>query len=515
MYRRAFRETVIPAIISDTNFVITDVNRALLSTFGYDREDVVGSIPTFLFNDEGVYREVIDALSEGESWVGDFEATTDDGRLIHGRGSATPLVVDGTVEGYVAMFTDMTRHRRYEESLRILNRVLRHNLRNDANVVLGHLERAADLTDDPDVAASLATATARVEDMLARARTTRRFSGILTDADTSSLKPVDLAAAVEQALADVCTRGVDLTLSGTDDPVEVLADDMLVPALQAVIENAVEHNDKDRPELDLRVTAEDDRVTLSVADNGPGIARSQRDTVLGREEHTQVEHGEGLSLFFVDQLMELYGGDVSVCPNGDVGTVFALRFRRPDESGERAATDAGDTDGGLPTADRSEVSAADADTGGATDGSGTDADERARELAAAGGPSVTPARLLGDPEGLPRSVDVLDEDDPVHHLIGLRRDDPIHREGTADVPFRGAAAALLTDDALRVVVAGGAGGTWTLPYADLVAVGRRDDTLVLDTGAGRFHLRLSRSGDEDESVAAALSFLEAKITGDE
>lgn len=505
LYAHAFRETANPGIITDTEFVITDANDALLSMFGYEREDLIGATPLQLINDDGVFDDVIAALSADESWVGDFEATTKDGRLVYGRGSATPLIVDGECEGYVAVFTDMTRHRRYQESLRILNRVLRHNLRNDANVALGHLERVSEQIDDPALAASFDTAASRIEDMLDRARTTRRFSGILSDTETSSLKPVDLAAAIGQALEDVRTAGVSVDVPDASEPIDVLADDMLVPALQAVVENAIEHNDKETPRVDIGVTTDDGEVVLSIADNGPGIERSRRDRVLGREEHTDVDHGEGLSLFFVDQLMELYGGEVTVRANGDEGTVFDLRFRRPD-----AAAD----DGADPVADPDpEPGPDESGSGDPADDAGAAAPDDARSstfAADATGSSVTPERLTGDIDGFPRIVDAIEDDQP-HHVLRLRRDDPLHTDGTADVPLRGTAAAVLTDDAVRVVVDGGAGGTWTLPYADLAAVGRRDDSVVLDTTAGRFSLRLPRSTEERDHVAAALAFLERKL----
>ncbi|WP_435145462.1 PAS domain S-box protein [Halobaculum sp. P14] len=373
LHRRAFRETTDPAVIVDTEFVIVDVNEALCDLTGYGRDELLGSSPLRLVDDPAVYEEIVDALSAGESWAGDLESMTKDGRLVHTRGSAAPLDADGVVRGYVAVFSDMTRQRRYEESLRILNRVLRHNIRNDANVVLGHLERVASEVDEelPDAAgdaveSSLETAGSRVREMLHRARTTRRFSGILTGGDADSIRPVDLSSAVKEAVADVPATNASISVHGVDDELDVLADDMLGPALRAVVENAVEHNDKDAAKVTVTVDVNPGTVTLSIADNGPGIDQHRRDEVLGREERTQVEHGEGLSLFFVDRLMDVYGGDVDVRENDPEGTVFELRFRRPTagadpyidqaeaEAGSQAAeSDAAATDdGGVRPADR-------------------------------------------------------------------------------------------------------------------------------------------------------------------
>ncbi|MFC7070349.1 sensor histidine kinase [Halobaculum lipolyticum] len=334
IYREAFRETDNPSVIADTDLVITDVNDAAREFTGSPRGSLVGETARRLVDDDAVYADIEETLRAGEAWVGEFEVTAADGRVVYGRGSFSPLRADGELRGYVAVFTDMTRHRRYEESLRILNRVLRHNLRNDANVVLGHIERVADevvdRVDAPEVTRlldSLDTAADRVDDMLDHARTTRRFSGVLAG-EQGTLRPIDLATAIDDAVGDVQTDGVTIA-DDVADPTPVLADEMLAGALYAVIENAVEHNDKERVEIALSTTEHADRTVLSIADNGPGIDPGRHAEIFGNGEHTQVEHGEGLSLFFVDRLMELYGGDVSVRPNEPEGVVFDLHFRRP------------------------------------------------------------------------------------------------------------------------------------------------------------------------------------------
>ncbi|QLG27989.1 PAS domain-containing sensor histidine kinase [Halorarum halophilum] len=579
LHRRAFHETASPTLIADTEFIITDANDALLDVTGYEREELLGSTPLMLIDDDSVYEDVIDALSKGESWVGNFETTTKDGQLVYGRGSATPLVLDGETRGYVAVFTDMTSHRRYEESLRILNRVLRHNLRNDANVVLGHVERVADAVSDPELTASLDTAATRVEDMLGRARTTRRFGGILTGGDSYSLEPVDLATAVGDALEDAPTQQVAVSVSGTADSVDVVADDMLAPALRAVVENAVEHNDKEVPRIEIGVEEGPDRVTLSIADNGPGIEPRRHDRVLGRDERTQVDHGEGLSLFFVDRLMEMYGGSVDVRANEPEGTVFELHFRPPGTSAsapgdaDRWTAEGEVTDGaegvvdadptgnggnreevatepltewngdaqaehdrpaegadGIDAMEAAEAVGAIEATGDATGGSGDaargteDADtaiataetddvadlDRAADLAAgAAGDSVTPARLRGEARWLPDATAVLGAYEQPHHLVRLRRSAGLRDDGA--VLLRGDAAALFTDESVRVVADGADGGEWTVPYSNVAGVGRRADAIVLHTDGGRIELPLPRGGGEPEFVDEAVAFLRDEL----
>ena len=566
LYREAFRETVDPTVIADTDLVITDANAAAREFTGRSREELVGSTPRRFVDDEDVYAGIVETVRDGDPWVGEFECTATNGRVAYARGSVSPLVVDGRTRGYVAVFADTTRHRRYEESLRILNRVLRHNLRNDANVVLGHIERVADevadRVDPPEVTGlldSLDTASDRVDDMLDRARTTRRFSGVLAG-DNGTLRPVDLATAVEDAVADAPTAGVEVA-DEVSGPIPVIADEMLPAALHAVVENAVEHNDSPQPRLSLAVAEHPEGIVLSVADDGPGIDPSRYDEIFGNGEHTQVEHGEGLSLFFVHRLMELYGGGVSVRPNEPEGTVFDLRFRQPGDDPDPAvgredaetpslagpptdgvqsdtAPDFGDASAGPrsdvpeqstdhvadavedgdevrpgpsdPPTDRVDAGTAVRSPDGDDPSAPSDAPDPAVAAAAdAVGESVTPARIRGEERGYPPMLDALPAYDRPHHLLRLRRAEPVVAD--TDPALRGVAAAAFTDTAAVVVAGGEEGGRLSIPYDSLTAVGRRDDAVVLDAGATGYRLLLPRAHDLDGAAEAAVSFLEREL----
>lgn len=331
-YRQAFLATADPAIVTDENFTIVDVNDACLRIGDWEREELVGDYPHTLFEKPDLFERIVESLQESSHWQGEFEARTNDGRRVSGEGAVESLVVDGEVTGYVAIFVDHTSRRRQRESLRVLNRVLRHNLRNDANVVLGHLEAAAEAVGDDDVRQSLAVATRRVEAILDRANTTREFSRLLVERETHTFYPVSVDGAVRQAVNTVDTREATV---GVDVPeqVFVLADETVTAAIRNVVENAVHHAGPD-PTVEIRLEADDDQVRIHIGDDGPGISPERRDQVLERGS-TDVVHGQGLGLFFVDRLLDVYGGDLAIDESEWGGCLVTLSFprTRPEEHG--------------------------------------------------------------------------------------------------------------------------------------------------------------------------------------
>ncbi len=113
----------------------------------------------------------------------------------------------------------------------------------------------------------------------------------------------------------------------------VAADDAVGVAFEAVFTNAVEHNDSSVPRANFHLETEGSHATVEVEDNGPGVPEDEHDLIFGREEVSPLHHGQGLDLFFVDHLMEKYGGNVWV-EDGDDGALFKLRFRTVELSDE-------------------------------------------------------------------------------------------------------------------------------------------------------------------------------------
>jgi PAS domain S-box-containing protein len=330
-YKRAFRETPNPAIIAGRDYVIRDVNQALLDFTGYDREEIIGQTPDFLISDpELFFGEVAPALYEEEPWIGSFELKAKDDRFRYGYGTATPLYEGDDVIGYVGVFVDITKRRRAEQTTRILNRVLRHNLRNDANVILGHLDLLREKVDsDGDGEESISIVEKRLTRLLGRADTARDLEDLLSTDAATDVGPTRIDEMLLEQVEAMRERYPNARFSVDCIPeTYVAANSALAKGFEAVLENAVEHNDADTPEVEVSMHTDERNVDVVVADNGPGIVEAELDLVLGLEELDQVRHGQGIDLFFVSELMAEYSGRISVESNDPRGTVFSFHLRR-------------------------------------------------------------------------------------------------------------------------------------------------------------------------------------------
>lgn len=339
VYSLILHETPNPTVVTDESFAIVDVNQACLAFTGYSREEMLGTPPMFLVDDPATYESMTARLAAGEPWEGELEAVTRSDERVYGRGVTFPLVDEGELFGYTGIFVDLSERRRSEQTVSVLNRVLRHNVRNDANVVGGVLSTIRDAVP-PEERELVDRAICRVDRLLERAETARDLHELL-ERSSAALAPVDLGA-MAAAAVDGIGEGTPAThavraddevtfhLNLPDAPVWVLADEALSRAVDAVVENAVEYNEGAESTVWLSVAATDAEATLTVEDDGPGIDADRSEYLFGRSEESQLRHGQGLSLFFVDRLLAFYGGAVSYRPRDPTGSAFELRFRRVD-----------------------------------------------------------------------------------------------------------------------------------------------------------------------------------------
>ncbi|NKE35260.1 PAS domain-containing protein [Natronococcus sp. JC468] len=111
------------------------------------------------------------------------------------------------------------------------------------------------------------------------------------------------------------------------------ADEMLASLCYNLLTNAVVHNDGPEPEMTVVVTESDDRITVSIADDGPGFPEQPWKLLTGETPLTEYE-GTGYGLYIVRSLAEGYGAELSVAHDRPTGSVVTVRLARTDDDRE-------------------------------------------------------------------------------------------------------------------------------------------------------------------------------------
>ncbi len=320
----------------DPNGRITWVNEVAVEEFdgGYTREELIGAPVTKILPAEDVERcvEIITELLETDASGSrrcEISLQTASGREIPCDLHLSLLPSDdGSFEGTLGVVRDVTERKRREQGLSVLNRVLRHNVRNQLNIVMTRAELLEDRPsgDGDDPVETIHDAAGR---LLRLSEKARQIESALTG-DDGYLGPVDVVDVVEGRLDAFRERypGARLSLSAPPER-WVTANRTLEIVVDNLLENAIQHSDRDAPTVEISIDPDAGLgrwVTVHIADDGPGLPRAELDA-LEADEETQLVHGSGLGLWLVRWLVDSVGGDVAFENGSPRGSAVSIRLR--------------------------------------------------------------------------------------------------------------------------------------------------------------------------------------------
>jgi PAS domain S-box-containing protein len=318
----------------DGNYV--DVNPAACELVGYSREQLLDMSVADLAPDHDDPEEIPSFAAARETGCLRTETT-----LLHGDGHEVEVLLDAVAiddERLVAYVRDISAQKEYErlleeqrDDLEVLNQVLRHDIRNDLQLVTAYADLLADEFEDDDVSEYIETIRRSADHAVELTGTAREIADVLLSAKTDQ-QPFDLRGVLESEVGEVESSYSDVVVTyGTAIPsVTVRANDMIGSVFRNLLKNAVQHNDKPRPEVTLSATEREETVVVRIADNGPGVPDDRKEAIFGEGEAGLDSSGTGIGLYLVESLVDSYGGDVWVEDNDPEGAVFVVELPRAD-----------------------------------------------------------------------------------------------------------------------------------------------------------------------------------------
>ena len=307
---------------------VIEANNAALEFGGFERNDIVGK-PFFeapwWTHSEAVYDNVREAIERAAS--GEFVRYETEVRGIDGLAvidfSVKPITdEDDDISLLVAEGRDITARQQNRQHLEVMQRVMRHNMRNDLGKIRGWTELMSEESDAEKRAEQFETVEAILDKWGSMTENLKEIRQVLKSRDgeiaTKALGPL-----IEDATSQIREEHDAATIltEGTD------SESAQVPttfrqAVHELVENAIKV--KETATVEVTVCSGDDWVEISVTDDGPGMPEMEA-AVLETGEEDPLNHGKGLGLWMVRMIVTQAGGNVSVESTTD-GTEVRLRL---------------------------------------------------------------------------------------------------------------------------------------------------------------------------------------------
>ncbi|MFP8891697.1 histidine kinase N-terminal 7TM domain-containing protein [Natrialbaceae archaeon A-CW2] len=311
---KTFEEVEDVILVIGSDDVIVDVNRAGRTRFG---ENIIGNslqdfLPEYRRSDEQDPTQTIEIEFEGANRY--YSVSTSS--IEYGRG----------LTGSIVVLSDITGLKEQETELQLLKailiRILRHNMRNDLNIINGYAGAMKEVADG-EVVAMADAVHERSAALLQHAEKAQLLERVISD---KSLVTGSLKAPVERALAESETDGRAIVRTQIDDVVVEHHPEFYL-AVKELIDNAITHHSgSDEQRIDIYSETNGGDVFLIIADQGPGIHQSEID-VLQAEEETSLYHGSGVGLWLVRWVVDRSNGDLHAT-SSDTGTRIKIRLSK-------------------------------------------------------------------------------------------------------------------------------------------------------------------------------------------
>jgi PAS domain S-box-containing protein len=299
-------------------------NRGFQRITGYPVDEALGRNCRFLQGDntsQETVAEIREALEAERPVSTDILNYRYDGTPFWNRLDVVPVEDEaGEVTHFLGFQRDVTEQKETEQQLSVLNRVLRHNLRNKMNVIHLYAEQLRELPEGAHTAESISEA---ASELLAISEQIRKFDSIIAP-DERDLETLDLVDFVSTAVDALRHRNPDANIDlSAPDSATILAHGTLRPALTDLVTLS---DSVESPALDIEITCEASAVAMSVVARGDEVSATDLAIVAGRGE-TQLEHLESLELWLIRWAVEESRGEFLVDTESD-DPVLMLRFKR-------------------------------------------------------------------------------------------------------------------------------------------------------------------------------------------
>ncbi|WP_338739552.1 PAS domain-containing protein [Haloplanus salilacus] len=325
--------------ITDADGTIVYVNPAFERTTGYTADEAIGSNPRLLKSDqqdETFYSELWDTITAGDVWDAEIVNRRKSGERYQVEQKIVPITDErDEITHFVAIEEDVTDAQFIEEVLSVMDRVLRHNVRNSVTAISGYADLLEGELDESEHRAAVQTIRERAEELEKLSTETRTIRELFHRRYAQhSLSVGAIEGFVETRRTQHPRADIEFRMD-VDPGIEIQNGSLLQLAIDEALENAIVHNDRDSPHVTVLVdrTEHDSEIRIEITDDGPGLPEDQWAVIMAGVE-TTLAHSTGIGLWLIYWTVTALGGTVRRTDNEPRGTT--LTYRIPVGAGDHA-----------------------------------------------------------------------------------------------------------------------------------------------------------------------------------
>lgn len=331
------------ALYNPDTETIVDANERLEEILGYTAKQL-RDLPVAEYtantypHSESEFHDRLSASADGHSQQFTWRVKRADGELIWVQLYMSQQHVGEEHCVHVEM-RDITDYYETHHRAELFWRILRHNLRNEAAIILGYMNQLTAHAELENVEDIIETVRSRGENLGSMAESVKQIEQAVANTRTECVRrPVTatVRGIIDKISATYPTAEISIN---ERDRMWVDTNDAFSYALTHAVENAILHSSEQVPvvEIDVGPSPNTGRVEICIKDTNSVIPDEELEALFAPTETTNTSHGSGIGLFVMKWCVESLGGEVSFetrTPRGNAVSLYLPPKPTPDSTEE-------------------------------------------------------------------------------------------------------------------------------------------------------------------------------------
>ncbi|NMC58374.1 MAG: PAS domain S-box protein [Candidatus Methanofastidiosa archaeon] len=307
------------------NRTFTFVNDTFCDMLGYSREELIGNNTRMMYATDEDYK-YSGSTNYGSGSI-ETRLKTKKGNILNVILSSAKIDQSDPDKGVIFAILNITDRKKAEERIRILNdnlkllnKILRHDISNDLAVISFSLETLD--TKNEFIKNKAFSAIERSVNLIDNMRKLEKAIG-----SSENLTSVEIKEIVDK----IGKNYPDIEINVTGN-CKALADEALIPVIDNIINNAIVHGKTDK--VDISIKEIKNSCKIKISDYGEGIPDEIKGEIFKERFGYGANRGSGLGLYIAKKTIERYEGEISVEDTKPRGATFLITLRKYDSAYE-------------------------------------------------------------------------------------------------------------------------------------------------------------------------------------